>query len=284
MSVSIQQVLQEAETSLTKSDSPRLDAELLLSHYLKQPRTYLFANAPEALSESQLAEFQNYLQRRIDGEPIAYIVGMREFWDIELVVNPSVLVPRPETELLVEAALELFAESSLVRIADLGTGSGAIALAIGHSKPGWQIDAVDISEAALATATANARRLDLCNVEFSCASWCDGLEQQTYDLIIANPPYVAPGDAHLQQGDLRFEPNSALEAAENGLADLYSIAEQARNALKTNGYLLMEHGFDQHQVLDQRLNDLGYADVNGRNDLAGHCRMIQARWTGELQQ
>ena len=278
MSTSIQQVLQQAETRLTASDSPRLDAELLLSYSLQQPRAYLFANGQETLSESQLTEFQNYLQRRIEGEPIAYILGKREFWDIELLVNPSVLVPRPETELLVETALELFADSSSIRVADLGTGSGAIALAIGRSRPGWQIDAVDISETALVTAAANAERLGISNVEFSCASWCDGLTQRAYDLIIANPPYVAPGDAHLQQGDLRFEPNLALEATENGLADLFSIAGQARNVLKTNGYLLMEHGFDQHQALNQRLTDLGYTDVKGRNDLAGHCRMIQGQW------
>lgn len=283
LNVSIRQSLIDAQSSLVDSDSPKLDAEILLCHVLGKSREYLVSHGQEEMPSAALDAFHAQLQRRQAGEPIAYIIGKRGFWDIELAVNSSVLVPRPETELLVETALELFDGDELIQIADLGTGSGAIALALAKANPKWKISAVDISEVALATAKSNAKSLGVDNVEFMCGSWCEGLEENAFDLIIANPPYVAPGDAHLQEGDLRFEPNLALESLEGGFADLFAIATQARSKLHDNGYLLMEHGFDQHQALCEKLQALGYAQVSGRTDLAGHVRMIQGLWLGENQ-
>lgn len=282
VTASIQQVLKDAEATLlasdAQSDSPKLDAELLLSQCLGESRTYLISHSDEQLSAQTLKNFHALLERRASGEPVAYIIGKREFWNIELAVNSSVLVPRPETELLIEVALNLLADTNSARVADLGTGSGAIALALAHNLAGSHVLAVDVSDEALQTAQQNAESLNLANVEFRRASWCDGLEPDSYDLIVANPPYVAPGDPHLEKGDLRFEPNIALEADEEGLADLYTIANDARKSLKTGGHLLMEHGFDQYEALVNKLSALGYSNIEGHKDLAGLTRVIQGQW------
>lgn len=280
MPTSIQQALQSAQELLSDSDSPRLDAELLLAHCLEQTREYLFTYPTTELDGDNLLRFQQLVERRKAGEPIAYITGKRDFWDVELVVTSDVLVPRPETELLVESALEAFGKNDRIRVADLGTGSGAIAIALAKHRSNWSVLAVDLSDAALAVARNNAERLQLSNIEFKQSSWCDGLEVAAYDLILANPPYVAPGDAHLEQGDLRFEPDLALESAQEGFADLFTIAAEARQCLKVGGSLMMEHGFDQQERLGQELELLGYTEVIGKSDLAGQPRMMHATWTG----
>ena len=278
---SIQQVLRRAEAALVHSDSPRLDAELLLGHCLGKTREYLFARSQQRLTAPQSAQFERLLQRRRHGEPVAYLTGKRQFWDLELRVDGNVLIPRPETELLVASALQQFAGQPAIRVADLGTGSGAIALALARHRPAWRVLAVDISGAALAVARANAARLQLTNVQFRQASWCEGLPRAGFDLLLANPPYVATGDAHLQRGDLRFEPNLALAAAEQGFAALFAISRQARRCLKPGGWLLLEHGFDQQPGLQQELCRLGYCQVQGKTDMTGHPRMLQARWPAD---
>ena len=277
--LTIQHALQMATEKLQERESPRREAEILLGHLLQQAREYLYTHQEVELSADQLDQYHEIVRRRQQGEPIAYITGKREFWDLELWVTPAVLVPRPETELLVETALELFTGDSLRNVADLGTGSGAIAIAVAKSRPQWRVTAVDTSNQALAVAKVNAEKHHTENISFQQYSWCDGLEPNSMDLVIANPPYVAPADPHLQTGDLRYEPLVALKADESGYADLFAIASSARACLKPGGWLLLEHGFEQHQRLSEKLQSLGYTSVTGRQDLAGHWRMMQAQWS-----
>ena len=233
----IKQVLAQANTLQRVSESWKLDAELLLADSIKQSREYLFTWPSQELTQSQLKQFDDYCCRRSTGEPIAYILGRQAFWDFELRVNPSVLIPRPETELLVETALELLDDFAAAAVLDLGTGSGAIALALAANNKRWAVTAVDSSESALGIAQDNAKLLQLSNIEFVQASWCDGLPTNHFDLIAANPPYVEAGDKHLSEGSLPFEPIAALVAIENGLADIRAIAEQSRHCLRRiHGY------------------------------------------------
>jgi len=193
-------------------------------------------------------------------------------------VNPSVLIPRPETELLVETALELLNKSAAATVLDLGTGSGAIALALASNNKCWAVTAVDNSESALGVAADNAKLLQLSNIEFIQTSWCDGLAADNFDLIAANPPYVEAGDKHLTEDGLPFEPIGALVAKENGFADIRAIAEQSRHCLKMNSWLLIEHGFQQKQGVEKILVDIGYANVECVKDLANLDRLTKAQW------
>ena len=276
----IKQALAHADSLKSVSESGRLDAELLLAHVIGKPREYLFTWPDEALSAAELKAFDEYVGRRASGEPVAYILGRQAFWDFELRVNPSVLIPRPETELLVEAAIELLkpAHSAGANILDLGTGSGAIALALASRNSHWQLTAVDNSESALAVARENAQSLALENIEFRKTSWCDGLPSEHFDLIAANPPYIEEGDSHLTQGSLPFEPSSALVARDNGLADIRSIVEQARFCLRKNSWLLIEHGYLQREAVREILVEAGYAPVQCLSDLAGLDRMTKAQY------
>ncbi len=273
----IQDLLRETSSKLDNSDSAKLDAEILLAHVLDQGREFLYSHQEFELATPALERFNSLVERRQQGEPIAYITGTREFWGLEFSVTPDVLVPRPETELLVETALDLIAEDSPARVADLGTGSGAIAIALAHSRRSWQVTAVDTSEQALAVARSNAEKHDLENVELLHSSWCEDLQRDSLDLIVANPPYVAPQDPHLQSEGLRYEPIIALQADADGYEDLFAIANCARDHLKPGGWLLMEHGYDQHSRLCEKLLELGYTAVLGKRDLAGHWRMVQAQ-------
>lgn len=275
----IKQALAQAKTLQSVSESWKLDAELLLADSIEKTREYLFTWPSQELTQSQLKKFDDYCRRRSTGEPIAYILGRQAFWDFELVVNPSVLIPRPETELLVETALALLDKSATAIVLDLGTGSGAIALALAASNRHWAVTAVDSSESALGVARENAKLLQLSNIEFIQTSWCDGLPNDHYDLIAANPPYVEAGDKHLSEGSLPFEPIAALVASEHGLADIRSIAEQGRHCLKKNAWLLIEHGFQQKQAVEKILTDTGYRDIECVKDLAGLDRLTKARYS-----
>lgn len=206
------------------SDSARLDAELLLCHVLARPRSYLFTWPERTLTDAQLEAFETLLARRERGEPVAHLTGRREFWKLELEVSADTLIPRPDTETLVEAALELLPEEPR-RVADLGTGTGAIALALASERPAWQLVATEKVAAAAALARRNRDRLGLANVEILQGSWCEPLAGH-FDMIVSNPPYIDPQDPHLTQGDVRFEPRSALVAEDAGLADIRLIAEQ----------------------------------------------------------
>lgn len=281
---SIHQALQEATATLVASDSARLDAEVLLAFVLGKQRSFLFSRPETGLSDEQRRAFADLVARRAAGEPVAYLVGSRGFWTLELKVNPAVLIPRPETELLVELALELGRDISVrratrpVTVADLGTGSGAIALALASERKHWQIHATDQSERALQVARGNAADLRLDHVHFGQGDWCEALPADAlFDMIISNPPYIAEGDPHLREGDLRFEPRSALVADERGLADLATLCQQSRSRLSDGGYLLLEHGHMQGEEVRTLLVSQGFDGVRSERDLAGHERVTLGR-------
>lgn len=254
------------------STSPRLDAELLVARALQKTRTQLLAY-PETVFTIEEAECLKQLAtRRLQGEPIAYILGQQEFWGLELEVNDSVLIPRPETELLVAWVLDHFPAAPSLRLADLGTGSGAIALAIASERPHWFIDASDQSHKALAVARRNAARLGITNVHFYLGDWCSALPNKNYHVIVANPPYIRENDPHLL--DLTYEPKTALVANEAGLAALRKIILEARDYLVKDGWLILEHGYDQQQPLLELMQQLGYRDVQDKIDLQQLPRMI----------
>jgi len=278
MATSIANALIHGEQLRASSDTWRLDTEILLAAILGCQREYLYTWPERLLSAKQQDEFHRALQRRKQGEPIAYITGCKAFWDFELTVSPDVLIPRPETELIVEVALEILTDrSTRMHIADLGTGSGAIALALARQSQSWRITATDISAAALAMAQHNAGRLQLENIEFQLTSWCEGLAQHHYDLIVCNPPYVAGGDKHLSQGDVRFEPIRALLAVDNGLKDIKQIAGASTVCLKQDAWLLVEHGYDQGAAVADILRNNGFSNISCRVDLAGLDRMTMAQ-------
>jgi release factor glutamine methyltransferase len=259
------------------SDTPELDAEVLLAHVLGGRRARLKSHADEERSAAQAATFQRLLDRRATGEPLAYIVGSKEFWSLRLVVSTAVLVPRPETELLVERALQLFATPSL-RALDLGTGAGAIALALAQERPRWKITATDVSEGALAVARVNALALATPQVEFLHGSWFEPLAERVFDLIVANPPYVAEDDPLLRQAPLAFEPRLALTPGVDALADLRRIIRQAPLHLARGGWLLLEHASTQAGEVARELVVRGFRHVRSQRDLAGHERMTEAQW------
>lgn len=260
------------------SDSARLDGELLLCHVLGRPRTYLYTWPERDLSDTELQVLETLVERRLGGEPIAHIIGKREFWSLELAVNADTLIPRPETELLVETALARIPEQASWRIADLGTGSGAIALAIASERPACRITAVERSDGALKVARENARRLGLVNVELLQGDWFAPLSGQRFEMILSNPPYIPDSDPHLSQGDVRFEPLTALAAGADGLADIRQLVAGAPAHLQTPGWLLLEHGYDQAAAVASLLGEAGYVDVEGVADLQGHGRVTIGRW------
>jgi release factor glutamine methyltransferase len=267
-------LLARATELATVSTTPRLDLELLLCRAADCPRTLLYARPETELSAAAVAAFEALIERRRRGEPMAYILGEREFWSLRLRVSPATLIPRPETELLVELALALVTEPR-ARVLDLGTGSGAIALALARERPDWRITGSDRSAGALAVAEANRRALALDNVRFREGDWLSG-ERGHYHLIVANPPYVDPRDPHLAAGDLCFEPREALVASAGGLADLQIITATAPGHLLPGGWLLLEHGADQGAAV-RALCAPALEAVRSWRDLAGHERASGGR-------
>lgn len=259
------------------SASARIDADCLLQHVLQKDRAWLRAHADDVMGADAASHFEVLLQRRLAGEPVAYLTGERGFWSLDLQVTPATLIPRPDTEVMVEWALELVPPGARLRVLDLGTGSGAIALAVKRSRPACTVCAVEASPAALAVAAANARRLEL-DVVFRESDWFAAVAGEYFDLLLSNPPYIAPDDIHLGQGDLRFEPRSALAAGEEGLQDLRRIAEAAPTHLVTGGWLLLEHGFAQGDAVRGLLSRQGFADIATRRDLGGQERITGGRW------
>ncbi len=254
------------------SSSPRVDAEYLLLHVLGKTPVWLRTHDEVRLHLHEEERFEALLRRRIHGEPVAYITGSRGFWSLELGVNASTLIPRPETEMLVEFALEKLPLEAALRVLDLGTGSGAIALAVKTERPLSRVTAVDASRAALDVAVANAQRLGL-DVEFLHSNWFEALAGRRFDLLLANPPYINPGDEHLGQGDVRFEPLSALVAAEQGLRDLRLIISAAPAHLQPGGWIALEHGYDQGAAVRALLQENGFGEIETRQDLGGQARM-----------
>lgn len=258
-------------------DLARLDIDLLLAQALDRGRAFVRAWPEHRLSDRQWALFHDLLSRRVRGEPLAYLLGRREFWSLSLAVSPHTLIPRPETELLVETALARLPADG-VSVLDLGTGSGAIALALASERPGWRVEGVDIDPACVAVARRNARELGLANVSFRAADWFDGAGR--FRLIVANPPYIDPAYPGLERGDLRFEPRSALVAAEGGMADIRHIAERAPAHLAAGGWLMVEHGYDQARRCRQLFERLGYLEIENKRDLAGLPRVALGRTGG----
>lgn len=278
--ITVAQCLQLAQELESLSDSARLDIELLLCHILQKNRTYLFTWPDKILSPEQAEDFLQFFNRRKSGEPIAHILGQREFWSLPLAVNNSTLIPRPDTELLVELVLELFADDSVEQqrtCLDLGTGTGAIVLAVASEKPNWQLVGVDRSADAVALAEKNRSHLQFVQVQIMQSDWFSAIPAQQFDVIVSNPPYIDPLDPHLDQGDVRFEPRSALIADKHGLADIELIIQQGWNYLHGQGWLLLEHGYDQGQAVRELLTARGFVQVQSRRDLGGNERVSLGR-------
>ena len=278
---SIKSVLAEAAGTLASvSDSALLDAEILLCMVLNKPRAYLRAWPDKPIQTEHLAAFKALIEQRQKGMPIAYITGNREFWSRDFQVTPDVLIPRPDTELLIELSLELIPANVPFKIIDLGTGSGIIAITLAAERPHAQVTATDFSLAALDVAQLNADKHHINNVRFYQSDWfADVPATGKFNLIISNPPYIAENDSHLQQGDVRFEPQTALRAAEQGLSDIKTIATAARDYLEPYGHLLIEHGYDQMQQVQNLFKDLHYDNVQTHTDLSGQPRVTYGQWT-----
>lgn len=277
----IHAVLARAAAALARVHaSARLDAEVLLAHVLARPRTHLHAWPERTLAQAELAAFRALVRRRAAGEPVAHLTRRREFWSLVLEADPSVLIPRPETEGLVEIALAAIPAEARWRAVDLGTGSGAVALALAHERPACRIIGTDASPQALALAARNAAALGIRNVSWLRADWCAPLAERCVQLVVSNPPYVRAGDPHLVRGDVRFEPHAALVGGRDGLAAIRRIARAARACLVPGGRLVLEHGFDQGCEVRALLRELGYRDVRTHRDLAGSDRVTEATETG----
>lgn len=258
------------------SDSPRLDVEIFLAHILEKSRTYLFTWPEKTLTTAQAQSFETCFQRRLQGEPVAHIVGQREFWSLSFFVDNTTLIPRPDTELLVESALIIFSEDAPEQpraVLDLGTGTGAILLALAHEKKHWNCVGVDKSPAAVALAEKNRVYLQVANAGILQSDWFASLGSNRFDIIVSNPPYIDPADPHLQQGDVRFEPATALVAGNNGLADIEWIAQHSPNYLLPDGWLLIEHGYDQGDAVRELFAGYGFAQVKTLRDFGDNERV-----------
>ncbi len=274
--MSIQYYLQQASQELLSiADEPHLEAQLLLAHSLRVSRNYLYAWPEQTVRTEEAIQFTQLIARRLQGEPIAYLTGQREFWSLDLQVDRNTLIPRAETELLVEKILSMTSASpaTTLAIADLGTGSGAIALALAHERPHWQLYATDINPAALHMAQQNAERHALTNITFSQGDWCAALPRHDFDMIVSNPPYITEMEWECYSSGLAFEPRQALLAGSEGLDALRAISAAAKSYLKPQGYLLMEHGYLQGSCVREMLENRGYSDVYSIKDLSGHDRV-----------
>lgn len=250
------------------------DAEYLLSFVCQRNRAFIYTHPEYSLSSKDCQTFQKLIQRRALGEPVAYLLGEKAFWSLTLLVAPGVLIPRPETELLVEETLKRLPENKVCHILDIGTGSGAIALALAHSRPHWHITAVDISKEALAIARKNRARYQLANVRLLQSDLYRSLStEECFDAIVSNPPYIEENDQHLEQGDLRFEPRNALASGEDGLTAIRQIIKEAPAHLHTNGFLLLEHGYLQGNAVRTLLKKHGFDCIETKRDLQGHERL-----------
>ncbi|WP_019615073.1 peptide chain release factor N(5)-glutamine methyltransferase [Psychromonas ossibalaenae] len=262
-----------AEFTLVNSDSALLDAQVLLAFVLAKETVYLMTWPERDLTREQKSRFEALISQRVNGVPVAHLTGTREFWSLALKVNNSTLIPRPDTEILVETALEFCPQDA--HILDLGTGTGAIALALASELPQAQCLGIDFSRDAVALANENKQLLEMANVTFKQSDWFADVGGE-FDLIVSNPPYIDQNDHHLEQGDVRFEPLSALVAEQSGLSDIRLIAEQARQYLKKQAMLIIEHGFEQGAAVREILNGYGYSQVQTKKDYGGNDRITMA--------
>ena len=271
------QTIRQALAQATDRLGDRGDAEILLSHVLDKPRSWLIAHADDTLLPDYVSAYALLLEQREAGEPVAYITGRRGFWSLDLEVTPATLIPRPETELLVELALERLPIDRPCHVLDLGTGSGAIALAIARERPAVQVTATDASSDALVVAQGNARRHHIGNISFVHGDWFAPLGDKRFDVIVSNPPYIESSDPHLQQGDLRFEPMSALASGIDGFNDIRRIIGDAGLHLLPGGWLLFEHGWQQGDAARALLRDAGFVELSTARDLEDRDRVSLGR-------
>lgn len=274
--ITLLQALTEGRQQLA-SESAELEARMLLAHALSVSKTYTYTWPDQVLTQAEWTSYRALVERRRLGEPIAYLLGEREFYGLSFAVDARVLIPRPETELLVDVALELASKTPL-RVLDLGCGSGAIACAIAHNRPAWSVHGVDVSDDALAVAQHNKQALKIGNLQLSQSDWFSSLAQTQFDLIVSNPPYVEPDSVWLQQGDVRFEPQLALTAKNAGMSDLEYIIACAGPYLSTSGWLWLEHGFEQAGAVRECLQQSGFQQIQSRQDLQGYERVTGGRW------
>jgi len=274
--------LKEAQEKISAAlelpaNEARLEAQFLLQHCLSVNRAWLLTHENDVMEGDARVAFDALLQRRLNGEPIAYILGKREFYGLEFKVTADTLIPRPDTETLVEAALEKIPADQSCPVLDLGTGTGAIALSVARHRVHAQVTAVDTSSAALTVAQGNAKNLGVSNVQFVLSDWFTELQGRTFDVIVSNPPYIAEEDVHLQRGDLRFEPVSALASGKDGLDSIRHIISQAPHYLNPTGWLMLEHGYDQSQAVAGLMEDAGYQSISSFLDLSGLYRVTAGR-------
>jgi release factor glutamine methyltransferase len=271
MAKDIRELIDEGAARLVRvADNPRLEAEILLAAALARPRSYLAAHGERRVLDCGATDrFEAYVTRRALGEPVAYILGEKEFWSLALAVGPAVLIPRPETELVVERALEHLPADSVADVLDLATGSGAIGLALASERPGWRVTGTDISTEAIEIAAQNARRLRLDRVRFLAGRWYEPVQGMSFDLVASNPPYIAQGDPRVERSVQRFEPYAALYAGPTGLEAFDAIISGAMRHLKPGGWLVLEHGDAQGEAVRALLEDAGFAAVDTHRDLAG---------------
>jgi len=277
---SISQLIENSTQRLTPLyDTARIDAEVLIAHALNFSRTQLYTWSDKVLSDEECDKANTLVRRRYEGEPVAYIVGFQEFWSLDFKVTPDTLIPRPETEHLVEFSLANIPVDKFFRVADLGTGSGAIAIAIAKERPQCQLVAVDESEAALKVAVENAKALGVSNITFKQSNWFDSLKGETFDLIVSNPPYIEELDKHLSEGDVAYEPRSALASGIDGLDDIRQIIRQAKDHLNSNAALVLEHGWDQAVKVRAIFKEEKYDSISSYDDLAGIERISIGRYS-----
>ncbi len=276
----IKQAIQHGRETLNyQSENPQQEASLLLAHTIDKTKEYLITHSEEPLSDAAFEWYQNYLSRRLEGEPIAYIQHQKEFWSLPLKVTPGVLIPRPDTETLVEAALEHISKNDRANILDLGTGSGCIALALAKERPNANITACDNSELCIDTAKLNAESLNIKNITMITSDWFNSIEFNHFNLIISNPPYIAYDDDNIDYSVEKYEPETALFSNDQGLADLFHIIEHAPKYLSPNGRLLVEHGFEQGEAVRTQFTKHGYSNIHTSKDMQQHERVSQGMIT-----
>ncbi len=272
--MNIQQALQQARQNLAESSpTAGLDAQVLLTQILQCNTAHLLAWPEKKLKKEQIANYQQLIQQRQQGVPIAHLTGSREFWSLEFSVNDSTLIPRPETETLIEFILDKFSNKKNLKLLDMGTGTGAIAIAIATEKPGWEIFASELSADALKLARDNSNSHQTKNISFIQSNWFNNIKDKDFDIIVSNPPYIANDDPHLLAGDVRFEPQSALSAGVTGMDDIEHLCMHAKKHLKNNAWLIVEHGYNQKQLVSDCFAKNGFTQIEQKQDLSGHIRM-----------
>ena len=276
--MNIQQALEQANLDLSDaSPSATLDAQVLLTHVLHCNTAHLLAWPEKELDKEQSTSFLSLVKQRQSGKPVSHLTGVREFWSLDFFVDDSTLIPRPETETLVEFVLNKFTGNRSYKLIDMGTGTGAIAISIAKEKPDWIITASDISTDALELAKKNGKQHHTDNITFVQSSWFENIKTSDFDLIISNPPYIAENDPHLKQGDVRFEPQRALTSGEAGMDDINHLCQHAKDHLASDGWLIVEHGYNQHQLVFDCFTNNGFTQIEQSRDLSGHTRMTAGK-------